>query len=252
MLSKSCEICVIDTQLMETVQQTAGDSRIEEVTLAGGGASEPPLRATWQETWQAATKRGFDIAAALAGLVLLSPLLVVAALAIWSDSPGPILFRQRRVGRGFRPFFIFKFRTMVHEANPGSRTLTVAKDPRITGVGRILRTAKIDELPQLVNVLMGDMSLVGPRPEVPHYVDLFRQDYEQILTVRPGITDLASIRYWNESAILERAEDPEEEYLTYVLPDKIAMTREYLRRRSFFFDLVLIGRTVVKLFRRGS
>lgn len=145
---------------------------------------------------------------------------------------------------------IYKFRTMVADAPLKGGQLTSGGDSRITRLGHILRQTKIDELPQLINVFRGDMSLVGPRPEVPRYVDLFRYDYQEILRVQPGITDLASLKYRDESAILRFAADPEHEYVTRVLPDKIALAKEYARRSSFFLDITLIFRTIVKIFVR--
>ena len=192
-------------------------------------------------------KRTFDIGVSFVGLILLSPLMLLAALAIKLASPGPIMFRQKRIGKGFHPFLIYKFRTM-QEASGRRRSLTVGDDPRITPTGRLLRRTKIDEIPQLINVLKGDMSFVGPRPEVPEFVELFRSEYEEILKVRPGITDLASLKYRDEAAVLEQSENPEEEYLRRVLPDKINLSKEYIRRSSFFFDLTLILKTVRKLF----
>ena len=192
-------------------------------------------------------KRTFDIGVSFVGLILLSPLMLLAALAIKLDSPGPIMFRQKRIGEGFHPFLIYKFRTM-QEASGRRRSLTVGDDPRITPTGRLLRRTKIDEIPQLINVLKGDMSFVGPRPEVPEFVELFRSEYEEILKVRPGITDLASLKYRDEAAVLEQSENPEEEYLRRVLPDKINLSKEYIRRSSFFLDLTLILKTVRKLF----
>jgi lipopolysaccharide/colanic/teichoic acid biosynthesis glycosyltransferase len=137
---------------------------------------------------------------------------------------------------------------MVKDAPLKGGQLTAGADPRITRVGRILRNTKIDELPQLINVLIGDMSLVGPRPEVPRYVELFRSDYEEILRVRPGITDLASLRYRDEASVLERAKDPEREYIRFVLPDKIALAKEYVRRSSFLLDMTLILKTILRTF----
>ena len=192
-------------------------------------------------------KRTFDIGVSFVGLILLSLLMLLAALAIKLDSPGPIMFRQKRIGKGFHPFLIYKFRTM-QEASGRRRSLTVGDDPRITPTGRLLRRTKIDEIPQLINVLKGDMSFVGPRPEVPEFVELFRSEYEEILKVRPGITDLASLKYRDEAAVLEQSENPEEEYLRRVLPDKINLSKEYIRRSSFFLDLTLILKTVRKLF----
>jgi lipopolysaccharide/colanic/teichoic acid biosynthesis glycosyltransferase len=195
-------------------------------------------------------KRTFDILVSAAGLVLLSPVLLVVALLIKADSAGPVFFLQERMGRRFRPFHIYKFRTMVPDAPRLGKLITIGEDPRITRVGRILRLTKIDELPQLLNVLKGDMSLVGPRPEVRHYVELFRPDYEEILQVPPGITDLASVHYRHESEILGRAENPEEQYIKEILPEKIRLAKEYLRQSSFCFDAGLIVQTLVVLVKK--
>jgi len=197
-------------------------------------------------------KRTFDIVVSSLGLLVLSPLLLLVAFVIKLDSSGPIFFRQRRVGRGFRPFFIFKFRTMAHDPSGRGRPITVGDDPRITRVGRFLRRTKIDELPQLINVLKGEMSFVGPRPELPQYVELFRNDYAEILRIRPGITDLASLKYHNEAAVLKRFENPEAEYCNRILPDKISLAKEYVKKSSFIFDLALIVKTLPKIFRRSS
>jgi len=193
-------------------------------------------------------KRIFDIVVSLVGLICFLPLLVFVAVAIKLDSSGPIFFRQERIGRGFHPFFIFKFRTMVPDPSGHGRLITVGNDPRITRAGRLLRKTKIDELPQLVNVLKGDMSLVGPRPEVRQYVGLFQQDYEEILKIRPGMTDLASLKYRNEEAILGQSGHLEEEYVKRVLPDKIRLAKDYLQHSSFVFDLRLVLKTLFKLF----
>ena len=192
-------------------------------------------------------KRLIDIAASTVGIVFLSPLLLVAAALVRLSSPGPVLFRQVRIGRGFRPFTILKFRTMVVDAPKLGAAITCGDDPRITAIGRFLRKTKLDELPQLFNVLRGDMSLVGPRPEVPRYVEMFREDFAEILAVRPGITDLASITYRNESEILGRARDPQAEYVERILPDKIRLAKEYRRRSSVLFDLRLIVRTIAAI-----
>ena len=156
------------------------------------------------------TKRAFDILVSVAGLIVLLPLLLLVATAIKLDSSGPVFFRQWRVGRKFRRFGIYKFRTMIDDAFDRGLPITVGRDSRITRVGKILRKTKIDELPQLLNVLKGDMSLVGPRPEVPRYVELFRPDYEHILKVRPGLTDLASLKYSDEASILGQSANPRE------------------------------------------
>jgi lipopolysaccharide/colanic/teichoic acid biosynthesis glycosyltransferase len=193
-------------------------------------------------------KRTLDIAGSLVGLVLLSPVLLMAAVLIKLDSKGTVLFRQERIGQGLRAFMILKFRTMRADASGHGALLTADCDPRITRVGQILRNTKIDELPQLVNVLRGEMSLVGPRPEVRRYVALFRTDYEEILRVAPGMTDLASLKYIDDSRVHGLAADPEHEYVTRVLPDKIALAKEYVRRSSLGFDLSLIFKTVLKIF----
>src|SRR5437870_1147273 len=180
-------------------------------------------------------KRSCDVVVSSLGLLLLSPFLAIIAALIKIDSPGSVFFRQERIGQGLRTFSIYKFRTMVVDASKLGGPLTIGDDPRITRVGRILRKSKIDELPQLINVLRGEMTLVGPRPEVQKYVNLFQRDYEEILRVRPGITDLASLKYRDESALLAVAADPEQEYITRVLPDKITLAKEYARRSSFLF-----------------
>ena len=192
-------------------------------------------------------KRIIDVAGSALGLLLSTPFLLIAAAAIKLTSPGPVLFSQERVGRGFRPFRILKLRTMRERGGQAilpDPQITSGGDARVTPVGRILRKLKIDELPQLVNVLRGDMSLVGPRPEVPRYVEMFRADYEEVLRVRPGLTDLASIKYRHEEDILAAAPDPEQAYVTTVLPDKIALAKEYVRTRSILGDLRIMARTL--------
>jgi lipopolysaccharide/colanic/teichoic acid biosynthesis glycosyltransferase len=192
-------------------------------------------------------KRFVDVVVSLTGLLMLSPVLLMTAVLVKLTSRGPVLFRQQRVGLRFRPFFIYKFRSMVPDAPKRGAAITFGDDPRITRVGRILRKTKIDELPQLFNVFRGDMSLVGPRPEVPRYVEMFRQDYEEILRVRPGITDLASIEYCDEATILGNAENPEEEYVRRVLPEKIRLAKEYVRRSSLALDFSIIIKTVAAI-----
>jgi lipopolysaccharide/colanic/teichoic acid biosynthesis glycosyltransferase len=192
-------------------------------------------------------KRLFDIIGSIVGLLFLFPVLILAALLVKLDSRGPVFFRQERIGRNFKPFLIYKFRTMVQDAARAGRPITVGEDPRITRAGGFLRKTKIDELPQLMNVLKGDMSLVGPRPEVPEYVKLFRSDYAEVLKIRPGITDLASIKYRDEAAVLRNSDNPEQEYLTRILPDKVRLAKEYVQRSSLFFDLGLILQTLRKL-----
>jgi lipopolysaccharide/colanic/teichoic acid biosynthesis glycosyltransferase len=192
-------------------------------------------------------KRLIDISVAAVGLLLLAPLFGVVALMIKLDSRGRVFFRQKRIGKGFRPFWIYKFRTMTEGTPVAALPLTVGEDPRITRVGRFLRRSKIDELPQLINILKGEMTLVGPRPEVPRYVEAFRHEYQEILTMRPGLTDLASLKYRDESELLGQSDHPEEEYLRCVLPDKIRLGKEYIRRSSLLFDFSLIVRTLLKV-----
>jgi lipopolysaccharide/colanic/teichoic acid biosynthesis glycosyltransferase len=196
-------------------------------------------------------KRTFDIIVAGIGLALLSPLLLLVAVLIKVDSHGPIFFRQERIGKGFRPFLIYKFRTMVEKAPQMGSPITYGDDFRITRAGRILRKAKLDELPQLFNVVKGEMTFVGPRPELPQFVEMFRQDYEEILKVRPGITDLASLKYRDEAEILGRSVDPRKEYIARVLPDKINLGKQYVRSSSLVFDLRLIFKTLFTLIASG-
>ena len=197
-------------------------------------------------------KRLFDVVVSFFGLLLVSPILLLAAIAIKLDSKGPVFFTQERVGRHFRPFHILKFRSMTQRPATSSLQITVAGDPRVTRVGRILRRSKLDELPQLFNVLRGDMSLVGPRPEVRKYVELFHSEYEEILKCRPGITDLASIRYRDEERVLAAASDPEREYVERVLPEKIRLAKEYVRRSSFRSDLEVLLMTLLKVTSPGK
>lgn len=190
-------------------------------------------------------KRAFDLAAAGAGLVVLSPVLLAVAAAVKLTDPGPVFFRQTRAGLGSKPFEIFKFRTM--RAGSGGTQITAGDDPRVTAIGRLLRRTKLDELPQLINVLLGDMSVVGPRPEVPKYVRLFKDDYELILQVKPGLTDYAAIKYRDEEEVLRAYPDPEEGYVTKVLPDKIALYRRYVADVGFATDMRIILATAAKI-----
>jgi len=176
---------------------------------------------------------------------MLSPVLLAIALAVKMDSPGPVFFKQQRVGRFGRPILIHKFRTMVADAETRGMQITVGADPRVTRVGRILRRSKLDELPQLLDVFVGTMSLVGPRPEVPRYVACYPDDVRDIvLSVRPGITDRASIEFRHENEILGRAKDPHEAYVNEVLPVKLGYYCDYVRTQSFFGDLAIIYDTV--------
>jgi lipopolysaccharide/colanic/teichoic acid biosynthesis glycosyltransferase len=189
-------------------------------------------------------KRAFDVFWSALGLAVLSPLLALVALAVKLEDGGPIFFRQVRIGRGGRPFRIWKFRTMVVDAERQGRSITVGQDPRITRIGGRLRDTKLDEIPQLLNVLMGEMSLVGPRPEVPRYVELYSEAQRAILALRPGITDLASIKYRNESDLLAQATDPDETYVQVLLPDKIRINLAYASRAGIWLDFLVILATL--------
>ena len=194
---------------------------------------------------QLAAKRAMDIVLSAAALCVLWPVLLLIALAIVVDDPGPVFYRQVRVGRGGKPFRIFKFRTMVVDADKKGLSITVGRDSRITRVGAFLRKTKLDELAQLLNVLCGQMSFVGPRPEVPRYVELYTPYQRQVLLVRPGITDYASIAYRNENDLLAGADDPEKMYIETIMPDKIELNMKYLREISPLADLRLILKTVI-------
>jgi lipopolysaccharide/colanic/teichoic acid biosynthesis glycosyltransferase len=194
-------------------------------------------------------KRVFDLVGAAAALLVLAPLLLLVAAVIKLDSPGPVFFRQQRVGRYGVPFAIHKFRTM-HDGPPGL-PLTVGADPRITRAGAWLRQTRLDELPQLIDVLLGRMSLVGPRPEVPRYVALYPPALrERVLAVRPGITDPASLDFIDEAALLAVAEDPEREYVERILPVKLQRAADYAEHATLSSDLRLLWRTVRALWQR--
>ena len=193
-------------------------------------------------------KRLFDLACSVIGLVVLAPILVLVSLFVWLGDRGPVFFRQERVGRGGRLFRIHKFRTM-RVASSGSQ-VTSADDNRITPLGKVLRKTKLDELPQLIDVALGNMSLVGPRPEVPRYVELWGEEARaEILSIRPGITDPAAIAYRNEQDELAAAEDPETHYTQVILPRKVAMYCDYVRNRSFAGDIKIILGTIAAIFR---
>ena len=196
-------------------------------------------------------KRLFDVLLSALGLVLLAPLLLIVALAVRLDSPGPVLFRQERVGRFGRVFRIHKFRTMRVDAPTTGPTLTIGDDARITRVGRALRHHRLDELPQLIDVLTGRMSLVGPRPEVPRYVALYPEPLRsQVLALRPGITDPAALEFIDEAAQLAAAADPEREYIEVILPRKLATQADYAAHASLARDLAIIARTLRLLLSR--
>lgn len=194
-------------------------------------------------------KRLFDIIISLLALVILLPVLIIISIWVLLDSKGGILYRQRRVGKNNHDFTLLKFRTM----HPGADTkglLTVGeRDPRISGAGYSLRRTKLDELPQLINILAGDMSLVGPRPEVRKYVALYTDEQLKVLDIRPGLTDNASLAYIDESEILAKSEDPEKTYIETILPAKLELNLQYIRERSMGKDIGIIFRTISGIFR---
>lgn len=194
-------------------------------------------------------KRIFDIVASSIGIILLSPVLVGIAIAIKLGSEGPCFFKQVRVGKDEKEFRILKFRTMVVNAESIGTQITVGKDNRITGVGHFLRKTKLDELPQLINVLKGDMSLVGPRPEVPKYVKLYTDEQRKVFQVRPGITDYASIEYRDENELLGSVDNPEEFYINTIMKDKLQLNMKYIEKNNLIIDIGIILKTILKCFK---
>ena len=188
-------------------------------------------------------KRLFDIIASGVGLIVLSPLFIILAIWIKLDSKGPVFYRQVRVGYKNKDFRIFKFRSMRVGSDKGSLVTIGGHDPRVTKSGYFIRKFKFDELPQLINVFLGDMSLVGPRPEVRHYVDYWTPEQMHVLDVRPGITDPASIKFRNENELMEKAENPEKYYIEVIMQEKIKLYLEYVEKHSFLYDIGLIFKT---------
>lgn len=185
-----------------------------------------------------------DFLGALIGLIVLSPLLLVVSLWIALDSRGGVFFRQLRVGKGGQTFKLLKFRTMRPDAESGGQLTVGMRDPRITSVGALLRKYKLDELPQLINVLIGEMSLVGPRPEVPKYVELYSEEQRRVLQVRPGITDTASLKYFDENRLLAESDNAEETYVQEIMPAKIALNMEFIQRPTLGHYFSIIFRTI--------
>jgi lipopolysaccharide/colanic/teichoic acid biosynthesis glycosyltransferase len=192
-------------------------------------------------------KRVFDIIFSLLGLTVLLPIFLVISIVIKVDSKGPVFFRQVRVGKNGKEFRILKFRTMVVDADKKGMQITVGKDSRITKSGYVLRKFKLDELPQLINVLFGDMSFVGPRPEVPKYVALYDENQKSVLKVKPGITDIASIEYRDENTLLGESDNPEKTYIEEVMPTKLKLNMEYIRNISIVNDVKLIFKTIFRI-----
>lgn len=196
-------------------------------------------------------RRTLDVLLASAGLLVLSPLLAATALLIKVSSRGPVLFKQRRVGRGGEPFTILKFRTMRTDAESVGGQLTIGTDPRVTKVGAVLRAWKLDELPQLINVVRGEMAVVGPRPEVPRYVDLYTREQRRVLSVRPGLTDPASVTFRSEGELLANHDDPERAYIEEIMPRKLALNLEYIDQRRLGTDFGVMWDTLKAVVRPG-
>lgn len=191
-------------------------------------------------------KRIFDIICSSLGLIVLSPMLIIVTILIKKGSEGPVFFKQIRVGENEKEFLILKFRTMVVDAEKLGKQITIGNDSRITKIGIFLRKYKLDELPQLINVFKGEMSLVGPRPEVPRYVNLYTEEQRKVLKIKPGITDLASLRYKDENELLGDKQDPEAFYINTVMPDKLSLNLEYMKKNNIIFDIYIIIKTIVK------
>ena len=192
-------------------------------------------------------KRCFDILFSIVGVLLAAPFLLLVAIMIKCSSRGPVFFRQTRIRKGGSEFKIIKFRTMIVDAEKFGGQITPTNDPRITGIGKLLRKTKLDELPQLINVLLGEMSFVGPRPEVPHYVNLYTPDQQKVIDLVPGITDPASIKYSNEGEILAASSDPEKAYIDSIMPEKIRMNLEYAAKANIFTDMGVILKTLKRV-----
>jgi len=192
-------------------------------------------------------KRAFDILSSGLGLILLSPLFLILAIWIKLDSKGPVFYKQIRAGRLNKDFTLLKFRSMRTGSDKKGLITIGGRDPRVTKSGYYIRKYKLDELPQLINVFLGDMSLVGPRPEVRHYVEMYNEEQLIVLTIRPGITDMASIRYRNENELLESVDNPEQYYREVIMQDKLRINMEYVEKASFWFDIKLIIKTLKEI-----
>lgn len=192
-------------------------------------------------------KRIFDLFFSISGVIILSPLLILFSVVIKLTLQGEVFFKQKRVGQDGKTFKIYKFRTMVKDAESKGKKITVGKDIRITKIGHFLRKYKLDELPQLFNIIKGEMSFVGPRPEVPEYVKYYNNKQREILEVKPGITDYASIYFSNESELLGKVDNPDEFYINYIMPYKIKLNQKYINNINIFHDLKLIIMTILKV-----
>jgi len=195
-------------------------------------------------------KRIFDFFSSLMGIFLFLPFYFIIGILIKIEDKGPILYKSRRIGQNFKPFYLLKFRSMIVNADKIGPLITKDKDPRITKIGKFLRKTKLDEFPQLFNVLKGEMSIVGPRPEVEKYISYFKKDYEKILSIKPGITDYAAIEFRNEEEILNKFKNTEESYIREILPKKINLYKKYLNEVGFITDLNIIFKTIWKVLRK--
>ena len=195
-------------------------------------------------------KRAIDISFSLVGLIVLTPVFLVVLILIKIDSPGPVFYKQIRVGKDGKEFFIYKFRKMYHSQNIKGPNVTITNDVRLTKFGRVLMKHKIDELPQIWNVLKGDMSIVGPRPELPCFVKLYTEEQWEILKVRPGITDYATIDYIDEGELLGQSKDPEKFYIEMLMGKKLVQNTKYINEMSVYTDIKIIFATLSKIFRR--
>ncbi|MFB0919136.1 MAG: sugar transferase [Clostridiaceae bacterium] len=193
----------------------------------------------------------FDLVLGIIGFILLSPILVIISVLVVFTSKGPAFFKQDRVGKNGRVFGIYKFRTMITNAEDVGLKLTIGDDPRITSVGKVLRKYKLDELTQIINIVIGDMSFVGPRPEVPKYVAMYNPEQRKVLIVKPGVTDLASIKFRNENEILGKSKDPEKTYIEKIMPEKLRINLEYVENISLLNDIRLILKTIKEVFFRS-
>lgn len=249
------EIIDVNPEDIETANQTdLSDENIPDTQETGESNSEKltPENIDFdallkKKRFSLFLKRTFDIFASFFGLLVLSPILIVIALLIVLTSSGGVFFRQVRVGRKGKEFRIFKFRTMVKDAESKGMQITVGNDSRVTTIGKFLRKCKLDELPQLINVLLGQMSFVGYRPEVPKYVAMYTDYQRNILRIRPGITDLASIEYRDENEVLEQSDNPEDTYVNDVMQKKLALNIKYMQEMGFWYDLKLIFKTFLAI-----
>jgi lipopolysaccharide/colanic/teichoic acid biosynthesis glycosyltransferase len=197
-------------------------------------------------------KRIFDILFSVSVLLLLSPILLIIGILIILESRGGMFFSQKRIGKSEQAFQILKFRTMFLDSEKKGQITVGDQDPRITRVGFFLRKYKLDELPQFWNVLIGEMSIVGPRPEVPYYVNFYNKNQRQVFKVKPGITDYASLKYFDENILLGKSENPEQTYIQEIMPQKLALNLEYVNHHDFSKDLKIIGKTALKIFQKSN